>query len=550
MSYSLLAEGVYALFLVRSAPRPVRACLAEVLAKVLGLAVGGAQLLPTMAFLANSNRGSFDPFFGEMAPWCLLQVIVPNLLSRHAPGWWREPFYFGAPAVMLLVWWLSAPRIAPVRRVRWDGSPEPSGRLGRAVPPEQLARVTRFAVVLGLLAAWLATGHYGGLYILQTKLPVVGMFRGPARYVTLAAFAGTALAGIGFGRLAARVRAGMRLPWRSLAVPWLAALAALAAGVAFQLSYPLTQPHGLDRRFASGALVMLAAAAALTLAVRGRRLGLYALVLLAGLDLWQHSLKNQEWRQELWSEAPTLAEFNAATDQPPVRHQGRIFSFTGRPTRLLLHGERLVNGYGGGIEPKKRLNYLTVPALRVAGAAWYREFWLRDTLQVPGLEPYGNFWYRVPDPLPRFRLVTRAVASDHPAADLLTIDVDTTALTERPLDLADEPAGTAHCTLEEPGHLCIEVDSPGRQLLVVSESHEPSWQVAVDGAPAEVLRVNGDFLGCVVGPGRHAVEFHFRPASVRWGLALSLAGLGLTILLGCMALLAPIYQRRFGNLTR
>jgi hypothetical protein len=283
---------------------------------------------------------------------------------------------------------------------------------------------------------------------------------------------------------------------------------------------------------------MLAAVLFLTLAVRGRTLGLYGLVLVAVLDLRQHTLLNTIWGQPLWKGTPTLTEFEAAIDRPPVPQPGRILGFTGLPTGLTLLGQRLANGYMGGIEPRKRLDYLTVAALRVAGVAWYREVWTHTTCRVAGLESYGNFWYRVPDPMPRVRLVHRARASAEPAADLLTIDVETTALTDRRLDLDDGPAGTAELDDERPGFLSITANTPGRRLLVVSESYDPGWQVLVDGVTAEVLRVNGDFLGCVVSPGRHTVEYHFRPASVRWGLALSLGGLGLAVLLGCGALLA------------
>ena len=43
-----------------------------------------------------------------------------------------------------------------------------------------------------------------------------------------------------------------------------------------------------------------------------------------------------------------------------------------------------------------------------------------------------------------------------------------------------------------------------------------------------MLRVNGDYLGCVVGPGKQNVLLEFRPDSLRRGLLASLAGLGLT----------------------
>jgi hypothetical protein len=516
LSWSLLAEVLYALFLAGAAPRPLQAGAAWCAAKLLGLAAGGVQLLPTLDFLAHSNRASFDPLYGAFLPWRLIQVVVPNLMVRHVPQWWDEPFYFGAPAVVLLLWWLTARR--------WVGADAGARRL------------TGFAVTLGVLATWLATGSYGGLYLVQTRLPLVGQFRAPSRYVNLTAFAGAVLAGVAFGRLAALVRARRTLPRRHLVLPWLAAAAAVAAGAAFQAAYPPESPHGWDRRFASGALAMVAAAGALTLAARGRTLGLYGLVVLAALDLSQHTLKNRMWGQPLWNDTPTLAEFKAATELPPESNRGRVFAFTGYPVRMLLLGERLVNGYRGGLEPARRLDYRTTAALRVAGAAWYREEGTGESLHVVGLESAGPSWYRVPDPLPRVRLVGWAAAGDNPARDLLSLDPAHEALCDRPLYLGGRQGGTAILAAETPGRLEIDTQAPARQLLVVAEGHDPGWGATVDGEPAAVERVNGDFLGCVVGPGSHRVVWTFAPASVRRGKALSLAGLGATLLLGGMAL--------------
>jgi hypothetical protein len=517
MSWSLLAEVLYAGFLVRAAPRPVQAGLAWGAGKALGLAVGGVQVLATLAFLANSNRSTFDPLYGAFIPKNFVQVLVPCLMARLVPGWWDEPFYFGAVAVILLAWWLTGRRTAAAD----DG----------------VRRVTWFALVLGVLAAWLATGSYGKLYLVQTRLPLVGHFRAPSRYVNLAAFAAAVLAGVAFGRLAAGVRARRPLPWRQLVFPWLTAIAAVAAAVVFQVA----GTHGWDRRFASGALAMVGAAGALTLAVRGRTLGLYGLILLAAIDLRQHALHNNMWGEHLWNNTPTLAEFIAAAEQPPASHPGRILSCTG--STALLHGRRLVNGYRGGIEPRKHLDYRTCNALRAAGAAWYRDV-PQQTPAAAGLEPFGDTWYRIPDPLPRVRLVGRVVPSDDPGRDLADIDVEHAALSTGPLDLDGGAGGSAALTEDRPGRLSIETSAPGPRLLVVSESHDPGWQVRIDGRPATVERANGDFLGCVVAAGRHTVAFTFAPASIRWGRAVSLAGLGVVLSIAGWAVLR--LRRRCG----
>jgi hypothetical protein len=522
MSYSLLAEALYGLFLVREARLAVRATLAWLLGKALGLAVGGVQLLATLAFLHTSNRGSFDPLFGGYLPSRLLQILVPNLLCGHLESWCHEPAYFGAVPVVVLLWWWTARRAAPPA--------------GWACDPARRC-LTRFAVVLGLLAAWLALGKYGGLYVLQTRLPLVGQLRCAARYLHLVSFAAAVLAALGFARLAAWVRAGGVVRWRHLGLPWLAVGVTIVAGFTFQATHPRTDPAGFDRRFLSGMVVMAAAAAALTLACRGRPLGLYALVAVAALDLHHFCLENPVWGEHLWKRTTTLEAWRAAIPSPPGPGEGRVLCLAWNPNCFLLRGVRLVNGYRGGIEPGSRLDYTQVSALRLAGASWYREATFDPVLTIPGLEAAGGGWFRVPDPLPRVRLVSQALASDDPAQELANVDLAATALTTHEIPLDHGPAGHAALVVDDPGRLRVETEVSGRRLLVVSESFDPGWQASIDGASAAVERVNGDFLGCEVGPGRHVVDFTFRPAALRAGRWLSGLGLVACLLLGACTLL-------------
>jgi hypothetical protein len=511
-SFSLLAEGLYGLFLVRRAYRPGRAVLAWCLGKALGLAVGGVQLLATLSLLSNSSRGSFDPYFGSLRPSRLLQLLVPNLLQSPVSEWNAEPAYFGSVAWMLLLWWLSACRKVAGAPTATDGA---------------CRRLTRFAVVLGALSVWLATGEFGGLYALQTRLPVLGQLRAPARYVNLAGLAAAVLAGVAFGRVASWVRAGRVLPRRSLVWCWIAAAGAVAAGLGLQFAQTTTGLRGMDRYLLSGMVVMLAAAGAMTLAVRGRAAGLYALLVLAAMDLHHFCLANSFWGETVWRKANTLGDWRSATPRPPAADGGRILFLAWEPLGLSLEGVRLVNGYRGGIEPRKRLSYEDVHALRLAGASWYHEPSFGIDLRIPGLEPAGDGWFRVPDPLPRVRLVSRALVGE----DLNAIDIATTALTTHDVALDGGPAGNACLSSDQPGRLSIDTQAEATRLLVVSESHDPGWCVTVDGKPAEVERVNGDFLGCVVGPGRQHVVFTFRPTAVVAGRALSLVGLAACLLL-------------------
>ena len=64
-----------------------------------------------------------------------------------------------------------------------------------------------------------------------------------------------------------------------------------------------------------------------------------------------------------------------------------------------------------------------------------------------------------------------------------------------------------------------------RAIAVLADRHAPGWEVEVDGAEAELLRVGGFFRGVVVEPTAREVRFVYRPASWRLGLGVGLLGL-------------------------
>ena len=119
------------------------------------------------------------------------------------------------------------------------------------------------------------------------------------------------------------------------------------------------------------------------------------------------------------------------------------------------------------------------------------------------------------------------------------------ALTETPLALPPSVPGKASLVAERPGRLEIEVACPEQQLLVVNESYHAGWRVAVDSLPRRVYRVDGDFMGCLVGPGKERFVWAFQPASLERGWLVSYIGLGLLPLcfFGCPFLRGLLYVR-------
>jgi hypothetical protein len=73
-----------------------------------------------------------------------------------------------------------------------------------------------------------------------------------------------------------------------------------------------------------------------------------------------------------------------------------------------------------------------------------------------------------------------------------------------------------------PTRVTLAVNAPAPSALVLADQFYPGWRATVDGAPAPVERANGIFRRVHVPPGRHTVTFAYRPAAFRIGLYLML----------------------------
>lgn len=75
------------------------------------------------------------------------------------------------------------------------------------------------------------------------------------------------------------------------------------------------------------------------------------------------------------------------------------------------------------------------------------------------------------------------------------------------------------------GEITVSADS----VLVVQLPFSEGWSVTVDGAAAELLRVDTAFLGVSLAPGSHTVQFCYRTPGLAAGTACSAAGLVLLL---------------------
>ena len=129
-----------------------------------------------------------------------------------------------------------------------------------------------------------------------------------------------------------------------------------------------------------------------------------------------------------------------------------------------------------------------------------------------------------------------AVGADFDARNVVVTERPIAGLPQATEGLTDA-AGAAKLSAYEPERVTVSAVTRRPAMLVLTDTHFPGWQAEVDGRPAEVHRVDYLLRGVSLPPGRHQVEFVYRPASWRAGWIVSLVT--------AIALLATtVYSRR------
>lgn len=171
-------------------------------------------------------------------------------------------------------------------------------------------------------------------------------------------------------------------------------------------------------------------------------------------------------------------------------------------------------------------------------------------IRTPGLafkgQAAGNYYYRNQHCLPRAFVMARTepVANWQAAHERLAKghDLAKSALVEDDQTL-NGASGWHPATIAErsPNHLIVHAETTQPALLVLGEVWYPGWHATVDGIERPIVRVNGIVRGVYLDPGAHTIVWRFRPASLRWGAAVTLCALA-----GLLAALLPARWRRRG----
>ena len=496
-----LVTGWVAVCRMATGTRPSRIVLLAV-ALLLGLAIGGAQLLPTLDAARESFRSATTAAFRlsfSLHPFNLAQLVSPYALkdgiyATSPDEWFPHEFtlYSGALATLSVCWILA-------RR--------------RHLPQRTLATALLALAAIGLL---LALGRYGGVYPLLSQLPVLSSLRASARHVLIVQFALSGLVALMLDDLI-HARPELRpLPcamWIPAAASLVVTMLALGRPAAFtarglQFGEPLWALLGLAFTVATAIFVFLAA--------RSARGALPALLLVAGLDLACWGLPF------VYAAAPRpIRAIAPVAGLPPDVRPGDLIqppAIADDMNRYVLWRLRSAMAYTG-IVRSSVLDARAPLTHRIAGAKWA---WI------------DGEWKAVDRPMPRARLVAQWRTTANAAADVGAIDVAEIALVDAEPGISAAPPGSVRIVEQRRGRFRIATNAEANQLLVLTERFHEGWRAEVDGAPVAVRRVYGDYLGCVVPAGSHSVLLTFAPASMRYGLSLTLAGLIATAAIASM----------------
>ena len=517
--FTLILEVMYVALLLPNCVSLRRVALLA-LAQAFGAMMGAIQLLPTLAAISTSPRAGTDVSFrymDSMWPGNLLQVFGAyffGIYDRAIGGEVHEVAPYAGAATVALVFWVLLSRRA--------SATSPDSR-----------RLVRWTVFVGVLGIILALGKYGYLYRLQVYLPVVGLFRCPGRYILFSHFAGSVLAAVAIAALQSMPEAQRREVWRRDRLLALLPVVSAAAAAFLLLCRWFPPKTGLlaplafhigGIRYIAVSVTFIAVAVIMVLfASRARAWALVGIIVFAAVDQGAYGFRY------MWEDGPiSLQAYLRQESAPPVSAGGRVHGFRLGNASVLL-GVSLDNGCAG-LPPQQTLSRDNLGALRVAGVEWLRSPYRVDNATLRTLQKY-DYGYRVLDFLPRVRLMTHTLLSQHPNEDIARIDVVNTVLVNEDVAVAPGLPGTAKLVLDRPGRIRVTTDSPSNQLLVVSESYHSGWQAYSDGRRVRIIRAYGDFMAVPVAAGTHEVEFFFRPLSWRIGRCVSAAGAAALLLL-------------------
>ncbi len=483
------------------------------------LVAGGlsaAQLMPTLDFIARSERAALDyAFVSKGLPWDeLATALFPNFVGG-------TPLYVGPVVLVLAALGLAAGREERGERWFWGS-----------------------VAAVGLVVA---VGGDGGLYqLLYLGLPGWNRVRAQERALLVVALAVALLAAWGVARVAAGARRPVRWAlrgtlWGLLPLAW---MAARFYAVRAEIFSGARQGNAdVIEGFLGNTLLLLVLTAmmavALALARRRPRLGATLASLLVAYNLF--TVNQPYYRGPSPSTFPPPPVSLVATARQVA--QGTRLHDPGLLWPQANAGMVYALETIGGNEP---LRLARTARFFEQVPSWFQwevlavQYVFADrpmdpTLFTPVAGQGGVTLYRLLQPRPRLWLVEEAVPVTSPEAawerlDDEGFDVYRTALVEGKVPPVGG-RGSVQVVRRRPGYVGARVVAEGPVMLVVSEVADPGWRVWINGARGRWVRVYGMIIGVPLPGGTYDVELVYAPPNWLLARLVSLNTLLLSLLL-------------------
>lgn len=577
LAYSLLLAAAYAGFMALNSGAARRRYLVTIAMAASGLALSAVQILPTLELARNSVRADVNyEFFTSLSlpPKFFFTLFAPYLLgggdgSLYSLPYVGPPFYgeyAGYVGVATLMLAIAAPFIKRNAQTNfWSG-----------------VALVSFALTLGQF--WPL-----GLYRIVFHIPLLNVFRVPARHLVEVDFALAVLAG--------RAASAIPLAQNGKRVATTTVIVAASVLLLTCLSVALCRPtelraQGIVKTFRNPEIsipivMVIASAIALCACARRWEVGrvLMLVVVLVDLSLWGQF---SGWRlspprdSALWQEPSIIAflrqregqdNFRVLSLLPPpdasvsyAASRMRITEdvLTLQPDTYMMYGVQNAAGYDTfGLERYSRLaddmkvwgelgnasrsltvgrdfDLLNVRYLIAKGFVGDSSRW-RLVSQFGNVSVYENL-----SALPRAWLATKLMQLPQDAmlnvihsgkfADGQSWEPRSTALMDTPLQITFSGADVernVQVVRYEPNRIDLRTACVVPSVLVLSENHYSGWRAYVDGDFVPTLRIDYNLRGVALSPGEHLVCFVYRPKSVLIGLLLSTT-MVIALLLWCL----------------
>ena len=433
------------------------------------------------------------------------------------------------------------------------------------------ARRTRpWAIALtaaALLALTWATGPRSLLFRLAFDfLPGFDLARASSRWLVIVALVAALFAG-----------AGVDAIWRGVQRNQFIGAAVAVATVTTLLGFGLLETA--DRRSATiwavtaaAALVLVAANTSAPRALRPTAMVLLAFIAIELGLMSMHSIPHQLRSDTSFTSLRTpTTDFLADADGGftiALTDDGRPADYQVpglRPNSNAIHGIPSIDGYDGGVQITQRWadalrrfqpdppielplrNSLTLPIEPEPLARLGVRYVLLDRARpsadfIPGwngpvaVDDLFEVWEN-PDWLGDATAWSSSVVTNDPAA-LLRVDassVTNSALVPEGVAALEcaagcEPVG-AELTRPRPERIVVTTDLDRPTVVSVAQQALPGWTATIDGERAEVVEVDGIFLGVSVPSGEHEIVFAYRSPWLTATLVVSVLALGATLAL-------------------